>query len=391
MENTEKMKFSQKLEYGIGTMGKSMSYGLISGRIMYYFNNVLRVDQSFAAALFFFGRLWDGINDLLMGTIVDNTKSRLGKFRPWILIGAVSNAIVVIGMFYKPSYAGAALMVYLTAMYVLQDATYTMVDVGYWSMIPALSLDSKERESISLTPRISAVVGGRSLLCGNSSFLTEEGVSLGDGEAAELERLRGQGKATLLVSENGGCIGIVALSDTLRDTAKSMTGELKAARTATILLTGDHRQTAEFFAAQAGITDVRSELLPSQKVETIEELERAGHRICMIGDGVNDAPALKTAYVGVAMGGMGSDIAIEAADITLMGDDISKVPYLKRLSNAAVRLIKLNITISMTINFVAIILSVMGVLNPVTGAIVHNVGSVLVTLNAALLYDRNYQ
>ena len=237
---------------------------------------------------------------------------------------------------------------------------------------------------------VSADIEGRALLCGNGSFLSENGVALSPEAEGLLKQLRAQGKATLLVSEDGRCTGVVALSDTLRDSAKSMVAELGATHTGAALLTGDHRQTADFFAAQAGIHDVHSELLPAQKVEKIEEMQRSGRRICMIGDGVNDAPALETAYVGVAMGAMGSDIAIEAADIVLMGDDISKIPYLKRLANATVRLIKVNITISMTLNFVAIVLSILGVLNPVTGAIWHNVGSVLVTLNAALLYDRNY-
>ena len=237
---------------------------------------------------------------------------------------------------------------------------------------------------------ISAFVGKTSLLCGSAAFLSEKGVVISDAANEDLDRLRSQGKATLVLSENGVCVGLLALSDTLRDDSKEIVDDLKRLNTDSLLLTGDHKQTADHFAAMVGIKDVYPELLPAQKVEKIEELQLGGRKICMTGDGVNDAPALKTAYVGVAMGGMGSDIAIEAADIALMGDDISKLPYLKRLSRATINLIKLNITLSMTINFVAIILSVLGYLTPVSGAIVHNVGSVLVTLNAAMLYDRKF-
>jgi len=176
----------------------------------------------------------------------------------------------------------------------------------------------------------------------------------------------------------------------LREAAKTMVSELRQTGTEAVLLTGDHAQTANWFATQAGIGTVHAEQLPAQKVGQILAMQEAGRNVCMIGDGVNDAPALKTASVGVAMGGMGSDIAIEAADIALMDDSIEKIPYLKRLSNATVRLIRINITISMIINFAAITLSVLGFLTPVTGALVHNAGSILVTLNAALLYDRKY-
>lgn len=235
---------------------------------------------------------------------------------------------------------------------------------------------------------ISSVVNGKTALIGNIGYLEENGVKVDAKVGAALEELRMQGKAVVLVALEGVCVGMVALSDTLRVNARNMVEKLHSMGTGVVLLTGDHAQTAKYFSEQAGIDSVYSELLPAQKVERIKELQQQGHAVCMIGDGVNDAPALKTADVGVAMGTMGSDIAIDAADIALMGDDISKIPYLKRLSNATVNTIKFNITLSMAINFIAIGMSVMGLLNPITGALVHNAGSVLVVLNAARLYDR---
>ena len=157
-----------------------------------------------------------------------------------------------------------------------------------------------------------------------------------------------------------------------------------------VLLTGDNQKTADHFARQVGIQQIRAQLLPEEKVGSISKLQDAGHKVCMVGDGVNDAPALKTASVGVAMGSMGSDIAVEAADIALMSDDISKLPYLKKLSNATVSTIKFSISLSMCINFLAVTLSVLGMLNPTTGALVHNAGSCFVVLIAALLYDRKF-
>ena len=161
--------------------------------------------------------------------------------------------------------------------------------------------------------------------------------------------------------------------------------------TKAVLLTGDNKQTADYFAKKVGITKVCADLLPEGKVAHIAELMQKGNTVCMIGDGVNDAPALKSASVGVAMGTMGSDIAVEAADIALMGDDISKIPYLKRLSNATVKTIKFSIALSMFINILAVVLSVLGLLNPTTGALVHNAGSVFVVLIATLLYDWKFK
>jgi len=255
---------------------------------------------------------------------------------------------------------------------------------------PAASFKMIPGKGICASIRYGTEIEGKNIMCGNNSYLLENGISLSDKTASTLETLRKQGKATILVSFDGQCKGIIALSDTLRDTAKSMVLELKQKHADAVLLTGDNRQTAEYFAEQAGIKSVYSELLPAQKVERIQSLQNEGRTVCMIGDGVNDAPALKTANVGVAMGSMGSDIAIEAADIALMSDDISKIPYLKRLSNATIKLISFNITISMVFNIIAIVLSILGILNPVTGALAHNAGSVLVVLNAALLFDRKF-
>lgn len=237
---------------------------------------------------------------------------------------------------------------------------------------------------------IYANVSNRDLFCGSEKYLKENGIDIPQQVSDTLDTLRNQGKASILVAADGLCVGVVGLSDVLRSTAKEMVAELDEMGTQTVLLTGDNRRTADYFAKQVGITSVRAELLPEEKVQNIIQLQQEGKYVCMIGDGVNDAPALKTASVGVAMGAMGSDIAVEAADIALMSDDISKIPYLKRLSNATVRTIKFSISLSLVINFVAILMSFIGWLTPTTGALVHNAGSIFVVLIAALLYDRKF-
>lgn len=235
---------------------------------------------------------------------------------------------------------------------------------------------------------VCAVVGGRKVLCGNAEFMDENSVEIE--ESTGIGGLRNAGKAVILVAIGGRFAGAMGLSDVLKENASSIVSELEEMGTESILLTGDNPQAAEFIASKIGIKRVFAGLLPLGKVEKIKELRSAGKKVCMVGDGVNDAPALKIADVGVAMGAMGSDIAVDAAEIALMGDDVSKIPYLKRLSMATVSLIKFNISLSMAINIIAITLSVMALLNPVTGALVHNAGSVLVVLNAGLLYDRDY-
>lgn len=238
---------------------------------------------------------------------------------------------------------------------------------------------------------ICARVGHRNLFCGNEKFLAENGIVITDTVAVALDKLRTQGKAPVLVADRERCLGLIGLSDAVRPEVKNMVSKMTAMGIKTVLLTGDNQRTAAYFASQVGITEIHAELLPEDKVEDITGLLAENRNVCMIGDGVNDAPALKAASVGVAMGSMGSDIAVEAADIALMSDDISKIPYLKRLSNAAVKTIKFGITLSMCINVIAVALSVAGILNPTTGALVHNAGSCFVVLVAALLYDRKFE
>ena len=253
-----------------------------------------------------------------------------------------------------------------------------------------VQIDIEEPEDFKMYP-------GKGVTCknsygqvyaGNSKFLSENNIDVNID--TYMDKLKHEGKASIIVALNGEVIGLIGLSDVIREDSKGMIENLHDLGTETILLTGDNTETANYFASQVGIGKVYGNLLPQEKLDWIEKLKSEGKQVCMIGDGVNDAPALKTSDVSVAMGSVGSDVAIEAADIALLGDDIGKIPYLKKLSNSTLFTIKANIAISMTINAIAIVCSVLGLLNPVTGAIVHNAGSCLVVLNAALLYDRHF-
>ena len=154
-----------------------------------------------------------------------------------------------------------------------------------------------------------------------------------------------------------------------------------------VLLTGDNPNAAGAIAGQLGIREVHANCLPEDKLNCIGSYQEKGEAVCMIGDGINDAPALKKANVGIAMGGVGSDIAVDAADIALVDDEIRELPHLLSLSRRMMKTIKINLTFSMGLNFLAITLAITGLLGPVIGALVHNAGSVLVIINSALLLN----
>jgi heavy metal translocating P-type ATPase len=208
----------------------------------------------------------------------------------------------------------------------------------------------------------------------------------GKEQFAEQEKRDSEKGATLIyVNEEGVCLGYIALADTLKDDAAKTIGELKEEGIHPILLTGDKENAASRIARSVGISDYHSSCLPEDKMRALKELDKAGHHCCMVGDGVNDALALKSAYASVAMGALGSDIAVESSDAVLVKDDLKSVPYLFDISRRTLRKITINIIISMSINFAAVFCAVMGYLDPVWGAVVHNTGSVLVVLNSLLL------
>lgn len=230
---------------------------------------------------------------------------------------------------------------------------------------------------------------GNKYFCGNEKYFRENNINIKDNVKEKIEKYSSEAKNIILFGDEKEVLSIVTLSDTLRENAKEMVENLKNFEIEPLLLTGDNLSTAKYFSEKVGITNVKAELSPEEKFENIKNLKE-NNVVCMIGDGINDAPALKLSDVSVAMGKTGSDISIESANIVLMGHDVSKIVYLKKLANATVKTIKFNIIISLLINFVAVILSVLGVLNPLVGAIVHNLGSILVILNASLLYDRKF-
>ena len=244
-----------------------------------------------------------------------------------------------------------------------------------------------ELETFQMLPGrgVKATVQGVSLLAGNPELLQEEGVALSEEARLGASRALAQGCTVVYVAAQGRLAGFLALADTLRPDAADTVAQVKAAGVVPVLLTGDHPEAARTIASQLSLTEVKANCLPQDKLQYIGDCQQRKEPVCMIGDGINDAPALKMAQVGVAMGGIGSDIAVDAADIALVNDDIREIPHLLRLSRRMMTVIKWNLTFSMALNFLAIILAMTGILNPVVGALVHNAGSVFVIVHSAFL------
>lgn len=233
-----------------------------------------------------------------------------------------------------------------------------------------------------------AKVNNKKILAGNKHLLLDEKIKREDIRFIR-EKFRNQGKSIIYVAIDNKIGGYIILSDTLREESISMIESIKNLGISPVLLTGDNKYVASRVAKQVKIEEVKAECFPQDKLNLIDEYEKNNKMVCMVGDGINDAPALKKSFVGIAMGNVGSDIAVDAADIVLVRDDINNLPHLLKISKRMMKTIKVNLIFSMTLNFVAVILAMTGLLGPVVGALVHNVGSVIVIINSALLLKYN--
>lgn len=243
-------------------------------------------------------------------------------------------------------------------------------------------LPQLERFEMVLARGVKAVLEGQRVLAGNAAMMTEAGISLPADSGAQTYIDRGCTVIYVAVEGEPHPAGYLVLSDTVREESADMIRALHDCGVQPVLLTGDSPSAANAIAAQLGIREVHAACLPEDKLRYIEESRQP---VCMIGDGINDAPALKRAMVGIAMGGVGSDIAVDAADIALVDDEIRELPHLIGLARKMMSTIRLNLCFSMGLNFLAIVLAIANVLDPVSGALVHNAGSVLVIINSALL------
>ncbi len=226
---------------------------------------------------------------------------------------------------------------------------------------------------------ISGKIGGSRIIAGNKKLLESENISLNSPGQSQ------NGEITIYVAKEGELIGKVYLADTLRESSEQTIKNLKRLRIKTTLLTGDNEKTARYIAKKIKIRNVKSDCLPEDKTDYIAREQILGHKVAMIGDGVNDAPSLKKANVGIAMSKIGSDISVEAANIALINDNIEDIPQLIGIAKKTVRTININIGLALTLNIIAMALAILGILNPIEGALIHNIGSVMVIIYSTSL------
>ena len=228
---------------------------------------------------------------------------------------------------------------------------------------------------------VSGSINGSRIIAGNKKLLKSENVPL-DG-IAECQN----GEIQIYVAKDGEYLGCVYLADTLRKNTSKTIRRLKGLRIKTTLLTGDNEKTAKYIAEKIKIRNVKFNCLPQDKTEYIAREQILGHKVAMIGDGINDAPSLKKANVGIAMGNIGSDISVDAANITLINDNIEDIPQLIAVARRSIKVISIGIAFALIVNIVAMALAILGLLNPIEGALIHNIGSVIVIIYSSTLVN----
>jgi Cd2+/Zn2+-exporting ATPase len=217
-----------------------------------------------------------------------------------------------------------------------------------------------------------------------SSCLCRETMTISQPLQKSLSNIKERGATPLIVYKDKQALGIIAVADHVRPKAKEVINQLKDLNIRRIgILSGDHEKSVSLVGDAVGATDIRHELKPQDKLEMINKWQNSGNKVMFVGDGINDAPALATSDVGIAMGAKGTEVALETADIALMHDDISKLPFLVKLSRRMLKVIKWNIAFGLTFNLIAVLASGSGFLTPIMGAVVHNVGSIIVVISSA--------
>lgn len=263
-----------------------------------------------------------------------------------------------------------------------KNENLALFETDNFKMIPGLGVSGKVQNHQVLAGNLKMLE--QECKCQNR-FRNEFGMTDVLEAREKTEQFLANGSTVGYAAVDGNFAGMIALSDTLRKEARPMIEKLKSAKITPTLLTGDNEKSAAAIAREVGITEVHDSCMPEDKIRFIKKYQANGEKVCIIGDGINDAPSLKTADVGIAMGGAGSDIAVDAADIVLVDDDVKELPHLFALSRHMMRVIKANLTFSMSLNFLAVSLAFFGILNQVWGALVHNAGSVFVIINSSFL------
>ena len=247
-----------------------------------------------------------------------------------------------------------------------------------------IAIPEHEECEVLLGQGMRTIADGRVLLLGTLALLRDQGVEVTDDALGWLQRLQDQAETPLLLAVDGRLTGLISLRDTVRPEARAVVEALRADGVRSIvMLTGDHPRVAEAVARELGIEEWHAEVLPEHKQDLVRALQERGHVVAMVGDGTNDAPALALADVGIAMGIGGTDVALEAAEIALAGDDLGRLLELRDLSREAVRVIRQNYGMAIAVNAAGLVVGAGGALSPVVAALLHNASSIAVVANSS--------